>query len=50
MSIRIPRLLPQFKAPSSRMVEKGGDDEDLDLVAQTYEFSAILTSAPSRRS
>ena len=27
------------KAPSSRMVEKGGDDEDLDLVAQTYEFS-----------
>ena len=28
------------KAPSSRMVEKGGDDEDLDLVAQTYEFSS----------
>ena len=28
------------KAPSSRKVEKGGDDEDLDLVAQTYEFSS----------
>jgi Ca2+-binding EF-hand superfamily protein len=28
------------KAPSSRTVEKGGDDEDLDLVAQTYEFSS----------
>ena len=28
------------KAPSSSKVEKGGDDEDLDLVAQTYEFSS----------
>ena len=29
------------KAPSSSTkMEKGGDDEDLDLVAQTYEFSS----------
>ena len=37
------------KAPSSTKMEKGGDDEDLDFVAQTYEFSRILTSAPSKR-